>query len=81
MLFTATNTVKFPSAVAQLSWTLLLSYYRASTFLPFRISKRMMNELIATVVKNQPFQLLWCPFPYLRQKLDHLGTIQLLLEK
>jgi len=34
----------------------------------------MMNELSATVVKNQPFQLLWCPFPYLRLKLDCLES-------
>jgi len=33
-----------------------------------------MNELSATVVKNQPFQLLWCLFPYLRLKLDHLES-------
>jgi len=34
VLFTATNAVKFPSTVSQLSWALLVSYYRASTFLP-----------------------------------------------
>jgi len=58
VLFTATNAVKFPSAVTQLSWALLLSYYRASTFIPCRISKPKMNKLNATIVKNQPFQLL-----------------------
>jgi len=72
VLFTATNTVKFPSAVTQSSWALPLSYYRASTFLPCRISKLKMSELGATVVKNQPFHLLWRPFPYLRLKLDRL---------
>jgi len=46
VLFTATNTVKFPSAVTQLSWVLPLTYYRASTFLPCRISKPKMNELV-----------------------------------
>jgi len=74
VLFTATNAVKFPSAVTQLSWALQLSYYRANTFLPCRISKPKMNELGATVVKNQPFRLLWCPFPYLRLKLDYLDS-------
>jgi len=72
VLFTGTNAMKFPSAVTQSSYTLPLSYYRASTFLPCRISKPKMNELGATIVINQPFQLLWCPFPYLRLKLDHL---------
>jgi len=33
-----------------------------------------MNELSATVVKNQPFQLLWCPFLYLRLKLNRLES-------
>jgi len=74
VLFTATNAVKFPNAVTRSSWGLLLSYYRASTFLPCRISKPKMNKLGATVVKNQPFQLLWCPFPYLRLKLDRLDS-------
>jgi len=55
VLFTATNTVKFPNAVTRLSWALPLSYYRASTFLPCRISKPKMSELGATVIKNQPF--------------------------
>jgi len=55
VLLTATNAVKFPSAVTRLSWALPLSYYRASTFLPCRISKPKMNELSATVVKNQLF--------------------------
>jgi len=74
VLFTATNTVKFPSAVTQSSWALPLSYYRASIFLPCRISKPKMNELGDTVVKNQPFQLLWHLFPYLRLKLNHLDS-------
>jgi len=39
VLFTATNAVKFPSTVTRSSWALPLSYYRASTFLPCRISK------------------------------------------
>jgi len=55
VLFTATNAVKFPSVVTLSSWALLLSYYRANTFLPCRVSKPKMNELGATVVKNQPF--------------------------
>jgi len=55
VLFTATNTVKFPSAVTRSSWALPLSYYRASTFLLYRISKPKINELGATVVKSQPF--------------------------
>jgi len=38
MLFTDTNAVKFPSAVTRSSCTLPLCYYRASTFLPCRIS-------------------------------------------
>jgi len=38
VLFTATNAVKFLSTLTQSSWTLLLSYYRASTFLPCRIN-------------------------------------------
>jgi len=58
VLFTGTNTVKFPSTVTWSSCTLQLSYYRASTFLPCRISKIKMNELGATIVMNQPFQLL-----------------------
>jgi len=74
VLFTAANAVKMPSAVTQLSWALLLSYYRASTFLPCRISKPKMNELGATVVKNQTFRLLWDPFPNLRLKLDRLKS-------
>jgi len=74
VLFTATNTVKFPSPVTQSSWALPLSYYRASTFLPCRISKPKMNKLGATIVKNQPFRLLWRPFRYLRLKLDHLDS-------
>jgi len=52
VLFTALPTLKFPSAVTQLSWALPLSYYRANTFLPCRISKPKMNELSTTVVKN-----------------------------
>jgi len=66
--------VKFPCAVTRLSWALPLSYYRASTFLPFRMNEPKMNELSATIVKNQPFWLLWCLFPYLRLKLDHLES-------
>jgi len=72
VLFTATNTVKFTSAVTRSSWALLLSYYRASTLLLCRISKPKKNKLGVTVVKNQPFRLLWRPFPYLRLKLDRL---------
>jgi len=52
VLFTATNAVKFPSTVTLSSWALLLSYYRANTFLPCRISKPKMNELGATIIKN-----------------------------
>jgi len=74
VLFTAANTVKFPSAVTQSSWALPLSYYRASTFLPWRISKPKMKKLDAIVIKNQPFQLLWHPFLFLRLKLDHLDS-------
>jgi len=74
MLFTATNAVKFPSAVTRLSWALLLGYYRVIIFLPCRISKSKMNELGAIVVKNQPFQLLWHLFPYLKLKLNHLKS-------
>jgi len=74
VLFTVTNAVKFPSTVTWSSWALLLSYYRASTFLPCRISKPKMNELGATVVKNQPFRLLWHSFFYLRLKLDRLES-------
>jgi len=74
VLFTATNAVKFPSAVTQLSWALLLSYFRAITFLLCRISKPKINKLGATVVKNQPFRLLWHPFLYLRLKLDRLQS-------
>jgi len=70
VLFTATNAVKFPIAVTWSSWALPLSYYRVSIFLPCSISKPKMNKLSATIVKNQPFQLLWCPFPFLRLKLD-----------
>jgi len=74
VLFTATNAVKFSSIVTQSSWALPLSYYRASTFLPCRISKPKINELGATVVKNQPLRLLWHQFPYLRLKLDRLDS-------
>jgi len=74
VLFTATNAVKFPSAVTCSSWALPLSYYRASTFLPCKISKFKINELGATIVKNQPFQLLWHTFSYLRLKLDRLDS-------
>jgi len=74
VLFTATNTVKFPCAVTLSSCTLPLSYYRASTFLSYRISKPKMNELGATVVKNQLFRLLRHLFPYLRLKLDRLES-------
>jgi len=81
VLFTGTNAVKFPSTVTRSSCALPLSYYRASTFLPCRISKPKMNKLGATVVMNQPFRLLWHLFPYLRLKLDRLeNTIKLLLE-
>ena len=59
-LFTGTNAVKFVSTVTWSSWVLLLSYYRASIFLPCRISRPKMKELSATVVKNQPF---WHSFP------------------
>jgi len=41
VLFTATIAVKFPITVTQSSWALLLSYYRAITFLLCRISKSM----------------------------------------
>jgi len=74
VLFTVTNAVKFPIAVTRSSWALPLSYYRASAFLPCRISKPKMSKLGATVVKNQPLRLLWCPFPYLRLKLDRLDS-------
>jgi len=74
VLFTATNAVKFPITVTRLSWALPLSYYRASTFLPCRISKPKMNKLGATIVKKQPFRLLWHPFPYLKLKLDRLDS-------
>jgi len=55
VLFTATNAMKFPSTVTRSSWALPLSYYSASIFLPCRISKPKMNELGATIAKNQPF--------------------------
>jgi len=55
VLFTATNAMKFPSAVTQSSWVLPLSYYRASTFLPCRISKPKMSELCATVASHSDF--------------------------
>jgi len=55
VLFTATNAVKFPSAVTWLSWALPLSYYRANTFLSCIVSKPKMNKLSTTIVKNQPF--------------------------
>jgi len=58
VLFTGTNALKFPSSVTQSSNILPLSYYRASTFLPCRISKPKMNELSCTIVMNQPFRLL-----------------------
>jgi len=74
VLFTATNAMKFPSTVTLSSWALPLSYYRASTFLPCRISEPKMNELGATIVKYQPFQLFWCLFLYLRLKLDRLES-------
>ena len=74
VLFTGTNAEKFPSAVTRSSWALSLSYYRASTFLPCRISKPKMKKLGATIVKNQLFRLLWRPFPYLRLKLDRLES-------
>jgi len=54
VLFTATNAVKFLCTVTQSSWALLLSYYRASTFLPCRMNEPKMNKLGAIVVKNQP---------------------------
>jgi len=63
MLFTATNAMKFSNAVTWSPWALPLSYYKASTFLPCRINKPKMNEFSATIVKNQPFRLLWRPFP------------------
>jgi len=74
MLFTATNAVKFPFAVTRSCWALLLSYHRAGTFLPCRMNEPKMNELGATIVKNQPFRLLWRPFPYLRLKLNCLES-------
>jgi len=74
VLFTATNTAKFPCTVTQLSWALPLSYYRTSIFLPCRMNEPKMNKLGATVVKNQPFWLLWHPFPYLRLKPDRLKS-------
>jgi len=74
VLFTATNAVKFPSAVTRSSWALPISYYTASTFLPCRISIPKMNELGATIVKYQLFRLLLHPFPYLRLKLDRLDS-------
>jgi len=33
-----------------------------------------MNKLGATIVKNQPFWLLWPLFPYIRLKLDCLES-------
>jgi len=72
VLCTGTNAVKFPSSVTQSSYVLLFSYYRASTFLPCRISKPKMNELGCTAVMNHPFRLLWHPFPYLRLKINRL---------
>jgi len=74
VLFTATNAVKFLYAITWLSWGLPLSYYRAGTFLLCRINEPKMNELGVTIVKNQPFRLLWHPFPYLRLKCDRLES-------
>jgi len=74
VLFTAANTMKFPITVTWSSWALLLSYYRASTFLSFRISKPKINELDGTIVKNQLFWLLWHPFSHLRLKLNCLDS-------
>jgi len=54
-----------------------LSYYRTNTFLLCRISKPKMNELGATVDKNQPFWLLWHPFPHQRLKLDCFERISI----
>ena len=80
VLFTATNTVKFPCTVTWSSWALPISYYKANTFLPCGISKSKMNKLSATIVKNQPFRLLWRLFPYLSWNLIVSKAIQLLLE-
>jgi len=55
LLFTATNAVKFAIAVTQSPLVLLLSYYRANTFLSCRTSKLKMTEFSVTVVKNQQF--------------------------
>jgi len=63
VLFTVTNYVKFPSAVTWLSWALPLSYYRASTFLQYRISKLKMNELSATIVKSSHSDFYGSRFP------------------
>jgi len=65
---------EIPSAITQLSWALPLSYFRVITFLLCRISKLKMNKLGTTVVKNQPFWLLWRPFLYLRLKLNRLQS-------
>jgi len=40
-----------------------------------------MNKLSATIVKNQPFRLLWHPFLYLRLKLDHLKSNSVVIKE
>ena len=81
VIFTATNAGKFPSAVTLSSWALPLSYYRVSTFLPCRMNQHKINELGATLVKNQPFWLLWHPFSYLRLKLNRLENNSIVSRK
>jgi len=40
-----------------------------------------MNKLGNTIFKNQPFRLLWLPFPYLRLKLNFIESNSIVTRK
>jgi len=77
----STNSVKFIRAIIQSSWVLPLSYYRTNTFLPYGASKLKINKLSGNFVKNQPFQLSWHLFFYLRLKLGCLAWKQFIFTR
>jgi len=58
-----------------------LSYYRTNTFLPYGVSKPKINKLSGNFVKNQPFQLSWHLFSYLRLKLGCLARKQFIFTR
>ena len=68
-LFTHSTALKLANALAKPPLKLLLSYYRPTMFLLYRINRPRMEEIDATIPKYQPLQVLWHLCDYARRTI------------